>query len=226
MYCTHCGAALSENSRFCSGCGVQTTSVPDSHPYAGGGRIGFSSKIYDPSFAKYIKDTSRWSVIFSYVVAVAAVVIAFIYGEVGSEVENPEALLIGLGLGGMFLIIGLFTRMASRRSKTWDGVVVNKTSQVKEKYRSGGVQQEGVNYTEYVVHIQDGQGKIHRCAIADDAALYNYFQVGDHVRHHAGLDGFEKYDKSRDSIIFCTVCNKANDINTDNCYWCKLPLLN
>jgi len=33
-----------------------------------------------------------------------------------------------------------------------------------------------------------------RMALNDDT-LYKYFQIGDRVRHHGGLNSFEKYDK-------------------------------
>ena len=46
----------------------------------------------------------------------------------------------------------------------------------------------------------------------DDDTVFNYYQIGDKVRHHGGLNSIEKYDKSGDEIIFCNACTYLNDI--------------
>ena len=95
--------------------------------------VGFSSKINDPAFEKYIKNSNRWAAIFSVILAAAAIIGFFIYGETSSEMENPQALFIGLGIGSMFLIIALLQISSRKRTKTWDGTVANKT--IKNKQR-------------------------------------------------------------------------------------------
>lgn len=226
MYCKYCGAVLPDDARFCTGCGTQTGEATDSRPQAGGGRIGYSERIHDPAFARYLKNTNRWSAIFSLILAVAAVVGFFIYGEVSSEMGNPQALFIGLGIGGMFLLIALYTILSRKSSKTWDGVVADKTVKKKTRRRSIGNDDYEIDYyTEYAVIVRDDRGKTHRMTAEDDTTVSDYFQVGDHVRHHAGLNSYEKYDKSRDSIIFCSACGTLCDINDDVCFRCKCPLL-
>ncbi len=229
MYCNHCGTTLLDNTRFCTGCGAQTSSEPDSRPVAGGGRIGYSERIHDPAFAGYLKNTNRWSAIFSTVLAVAAVVGFTVAGELGVDnMENPQALYIGLGIGGMFLAIALYTIIARKRSKTWDGVVVDKTIKKKNRRQSTGSGDDDYyihHYTEYAVIVRDKRGKTHLLTAEDDDTRYNYFQVGDHVRHHAGLNSYEKYDKSKDSIVFCNACATLCDIKDDVCFRCKCPLL-
>lgn len=37
MYCKHCGTALPDDTRFCTGCGTQIGEATDSRPSAGGG---------------------------------------------------------------------------------------------------------------------------------------------------------------------------------------------
>lgn len=93
--------------------------------------MGYSSKINDPAFKKYLNNTRCWSFMFSIILAFIAVVGFYIYGEISDEMYNPEALYIGLGIGAMFLLIALFGIVGRKRTKTWDGVVVNKT--VKQK---------------------------------------------------------------------------------------------
>ncbi len=59
--------------------------------------MGYSTKISDPSFNKYLVNSNRWSAIFSCVLAVIAIAGFFIYGETSSEMDNPQALFIGHG---------------------------------------------------------------------------------------------------------------------------------
>lgn len=85
---------------------------------------GYSRKISDPAFARSLKNNNRWTAIFSLILAVFAVVGFYIAGELGAEgMENPQALFYGLGIGGMFLIIALFTIVGRKRSKTWDSII-------------------------------------------------------------------------------------------------------
>ncbi len=237
MFCKNCGASLPENARFCTSCGAEIPAAPAAAPEpaspilrgGAGGCIGYSSRIHDPGFAKYVKNTNRWSVIFAVILAVVAVVGFFIAGESGVDgMENPGALFIGLGVGGMFLLIALFTVLGRKRSRTWDGVVADKTVKEKSRQRNSGSDEDDSYveyYTEYAVIIRDERGKAHRIVHEDDATVYNYYQVGDQVRHHAGLNSYEKYDKSRDSIIFCNACGTLCDIHADVCPRCKCPLL-
>ena len=222
MYCSNCGSQLTENAKFCPGCGsaqaapVQTVLLNQ----------GFSPRINDPAFAKYLKNTNRWSAIFSFILAIAAVIGFFIYGENSSEMDNPEALFIGLGIGGMFILIALFQILGRKKSKTWDGVVVDKRIEKKQRKRySGDDDYYWVDYTVFNVFIREDSGKIHTIRVEDDDTVYNYYKVGDRVRHHAGLNSYEKYDKSTDTIIFCNACASLNDISSDICFRCKCPLL-
>ena len=184
---------------------------------------GFSKKINDPAFTRYIKDTNRWSAFFSLGLAVIAVAGFFIAGETSSDMENPESLYIGLVIGSMFLLIALYQISSRNRSTTWDGTVVEK--QVKKKRKHDKYQDCGKDYTEYKVCIRDDKGKMHYSIADDDDTKYNYFQKGDRVRHHKGLNSFEKQDKSGDTIIFCNACASLNDIREDHCFRCKCPLL-
>lgn len=228
MYCKHCGAALPDDTHFCTVCGAQMDSAQDSRPASGGGSIGYSERIHDPSFARYVENTNRWSAIFSIILAIAAIIGFYIYGETSREMENPQAMFIGLGIGGMFSLIALYSIITRKRCKTWDGVVVDKSVKQKNRRQSTG---SGDNdyyihyYTEYTVIVRDERGRTHRMTAEDDTTVFDYFQVGDRVRHHAGLNSYEKYDKSRDSIIFCNACGTLCDINDDVCPRCKCPLL-
>ncbi len=230
MFCSNCGAGLADGAAFCAACGKpQVQAQPPAlqqQRRTNCGRVGFSDSINDPAFAKYIKNTNRWAGIFAVIIAIAAIIGFYIAGENSSEMDNPESLYIGLGIGGMFLLIALFTVIGRKRSRTWDGSVIDKTVKKKSRRRSTGDDDSYVEYyTEYVVAIREDGGKVHRLVQEDDDTVFNYYHIGDRVRHHAGLKSYEKYDKSQDSIIFCNACGSLCDIKDDVCFRCKCPLL-
>jgi len=225
MYCANCGTQISESTSFCPACGGGINQASQSAPQPAALR-GFSPRISDPAFAKYVKNSNRWAAIFSIILAVAAVIGFYIYGDVGSEMDNPGSLYIGFGIGGMFLVIALFQILGRKRSKTWDGTVEDKKIKKKTKrhdYGDDNVQYE--DYLEYSVIIRSDQGKRQTIKAQDSDTLYNYYQIGDRVRHHAGLNSYEKYDKTGDKFIPCNACGTLCDISEDTCFRCKCPLL-
>lgn len=226
MYCQRCGAALSPNARFCRSCGSAQSQVPASAPPDEGlGPVGFSPRINDPAFARYIKQSNWWSAVFAAVLALAAIVGFTIAGERGVEgMSNPQSLYIGLGVGGMFIIIALFQIIGRARSKTWDGTVADKTITKKRRQVGDDDDSRWEDYLEYAVIVMADSGKTHRLTAENDDTTYNYYRVGDRVRHHAGLRSYEKYDKRGDTIIFCLACGSLNDIERDVCSRCKCPL--
>lgn len=192
--------------------------------------IGYSERISDPAFAEYLKQSKRWSLIFSLLLAVIAVAGFFIYGETSADMDNPEALYIGLGIGSMFVAIAIFQALSRKKSKTWDGTVVDKKIEKKrrKKYIAGSAVDKDYYWEDYVLYtvdIRSDSGKIHTISAENDDTQYNYYQIGDKVRRHAGLNSFEKYDKSEDTIIFCNACASLNDIEDDYCHRCQCPLL-
>lgn len=185
--------------------------------------VGFSHKINDPALTKYVRSSNRWAAYFSLGLAFFAVVGFYIYGETSSEMNNPEAFYIGLGIGGMFMLIALFQIVGRNKSTTWDGTVVDK--RIKKKRKHDKYEDNWRDYLEYKVLIKGDNGKKHDITVADDDTIYNYYKIGDRVRHHKGLNTYEKQDKNGDTIIFCNACASLNDIKEDYCFRCKCPLL-
>lgn len=66
--------------------------------------------------------------------------------------------------------------------------------------------------------IRSEAGELYSISAEDDITRYQYYQIGDKVRYHKGLNTFEKYDKSKDGIIFCNACASLNDIRNDYCF--------
>lgn len=229
MNCSACRATLSENDRFCPQCGAET--MPDSEYREAEkelGRIGYSEKINDPAFARYIKNSGRWSFLFAAILSAAVIIGFLIYGETGGEMETSQALRIAFVISGMFFAIALLQLLSRKRQRTWDGVVVGKTVQKKSRRVSNGQDKSDYYirlYTEYCVTIRDDKGKEHVLSAEDDDTVYHYYKIGDRVRHHAGLNSFEKYDKSRDSIVFCNACATLCSIEDEQCFRCGCPLL-
>lgn len=229
MYCNQCGAELPDNTNYCIVCGVRQNPAQTVRLPVNNSLKGFSDKINDPDFAKYLKNTNRWAAIFSVGLAIVAVSGFTIAGALGVDnMENPQAFFQGLGVGGMFLLIALFTIIGRKRSRTWDGTVVDKriTKKRKKRSRDGGSDDYYyADYLEYLVLIGADDGKTYRIVDEDCDTRYNYYRIGDRVRHHGGLNSYEKYDKSGDSIIFCNACATLCDISDDYCFRCKCPLL-
>lgn len=226
MLCPHCGADSPKNVRFCTECGSAMPEIAEKKESSGGNLIGFSSRINDPAFARYVKNKKRWALLFASILAVIVIVGFFIYGQTSSEMDNPQALFIGLGIGGMFITIALLACLSISRSTTWDGTVVDKKiEQKKRRHRTGDNDYYWEKYTLYTVVIKSDSGKIHNKTTEDNDTDFNYYQIGDKVRHHGGLDSFEKYDKSKDTIIFCNACGTLHDIQDDTCVRCNCPLL-
>ncbi|MEA4924450.1 MAG: hypothetical protein VB084_03980 [Syntrophomonadaceae bacterium] len=219
MLCPNCGSDSEKNIKFCTECGSVLMQEVEKAEAEVKSRVGYSALINDPAFARYMRNAKIWSFTFALIIAVAAIIGFFIYGETSSEMDNPEALYIGMGIGGMFLLIAVFQTIGRSRSKNWDGVVIDKKFEKKRRKRESGT------YKLYTVVFQTDSGKVLERSVEDDDTLYNYYQIGDKVRHHKGLNSIEKYDKSGDSIIFCSACSSLNDINDDKCFRCSCPLL-
>ena len=187
---------------------------------------GYSDRINDPAFDKYVADTARYAKIFSFIIAIAAIVGFFLYGQLSNDMDNPEALYIGLGIGGMFIVIALITNRSRKGAVTWDGTVVDKKVEKKTRRRNAtDMDYHAREYLLYTVIIESERGKRHEITSENDDTLYNYYQAGERVRYHGKLRTFEKYDKSKDNIIFCNACASLNEITDERCFRCNCPLL-
>lgn len=220
MYCTNCRTQISENARFCPVCGKEILQTPHNvvSPF---NMRGFSPRINDPAFAKYIKRNNRYSIIISIILAVVAIIGFYIAGEMGSEgMSNPASLFIGFGIGGMFLFIALFQISRRKFSSTWDGIVENKKIKKKTHHDQDSVEK----YLEYSIIVRSDLGKKYVIKTRS-SDIYNYYNIGNRVRHHAGLNSLEKYDNTGDMYIPCNACGTLCNIRDDVCYNCKCPLL-
>lgn len=172
----------------------------------------YSPKISDPAFDHYLRNKRKWRLQFSLILAAVAIIGFYLYGEFSDEMDNPEALRIGMVISSMFLVIGLLSAISKKRA-SWDGVVFDKKIRKTEKYLV------------YSVYIKSQNDKVHERRFENDATVFNYFKIGDMVRFHGKMNTYEKYDKSGDDIIFCNACSFMHEIEEDVCRNCGCPLL-
>ncbi|WP_346862515.1 hypothetical protein [uncultured Draconibacterium sp.] len=185
--------------------------------------MSYSNKIHDQAFDKYLKNTRNWKFQFSLIIAVIAIGGFFLYGALSNEMDNPEALQIGLGVGLMFIVIGFFSGRSNVNNRSWDGVVIDKKI-TKTRKDIGSGRRDAERYI-FTVFIKSQNGKVYEIRDEDDETVYNYYKVGDKLRHHGSLNSYEKFDKSGDTIVFCNACAFLHDIEEDVCRNCGCPLL-
>lgn len=225
MYCSSCGSQLIEGGRYCTVCGaeVKGKNVSSTIETEKSKLIGYSPKINDPAFYRYIKNSKRWSFVFAVILALIAVIAFPLYGEKSGELEWPLSLFYGIGIGGMFIFIAAVQTVLKASDSTWDGVVIDKKIYNRRKWDKDNDMY--IDYTVYEYFVRRDNGKIYSHRTEDDMTVYNYYNIGDKVRHHKGLGLYEKYDKSKDEFLFCTACSSINEINEEYCFRCKCPLL-
>src|SRR6056297_1497620 len=126
-------------------------------------KTGYSDKISDLAFKRYQKNANQYALIFAFVLCAICMTGFFFYGETSGEMENPQALFIGIVIGSLFVLIALIQVIQRAKSKTWDGVVTDK--KVEDKYRKKYIKDVKLfkrkyyeEYTLYTVHIKGENG--------------------------------------------------------------------
>lgn len=231
--CTSCGAKLPESAAFCISCGAAVdagkaelpqapASAPPRQDAVSSSLIGFSDRCNDPEILAAAK-SNRKSSIGCMLILVLVPLIGFpIAGLLMEDFPLWEAVVIGVGIALVMLIVNLFG-LRSAKKPVWEGVVVNKYSKERRKYRrTSDGSDPYTNYMEYttVVHTDRGNKKqiVERDSERD---MFDYLSVGDRVRYHPTFGTYEKYDKSKDRIIYCNICRMMNPIKNDRCKRCN-----
>jgi hypothetical protein len=71
------------------------------------------------------------------------------------------------------------------------------------------------------VVIKGVDGKKKYSVERDLNPMYGYLSIGDRVRFHPMFDSYEKFDKSKDKIIYCNICHMMNPIANERCERCS-----
>ena len=223
-FCSNCGKQIADGAAFCGGCGTSTAPQRAQPTQPSGGKsslIGFSPKINDKAFASHKKKSAITMFAFAGIVTVVAFIAIPIYADSTGKMTLPNSFLTALLMSGLFWGISLIITLKKSLDKTWDGVVESKNTGV-ERTRNAGYKTYERGYV-MRVRKNSGGSKTHRWKTFP--GLYNYYNIGDKVRHHKGFSYYEKYDKSGDTHIMCAACMKFNDIKLEKCARCKCPLL-
>lgn len=229
--CATCGAKLPEGAEFCIGCEKavnSATSEPiEPHhvatpapPQSGAGLVGFSDRYNCPEILAAAQKNKKFSIGCMWILVFVPLIGFPVAGLLMDDFPFGESLVIGVGIALVMLIINL---LALRRTKQpmWEGVVVNKYSKEKSEHR-GGEDDNYRTYTEYTTIIITDAGKKKTIVEKDSGRhMYDYLSVGDRVRFHPRFGTYEKYDKSKDRIIYCNVCSMMNPIQNDRCKRCN-----
>ena len=233
--CTACGATLPEGAEFCISCGKAVNlrtpepmevsqAASSAPPQDGAGLVGFSDKCNSPEILAAAQKNKKSSIGCMWILVFVPLIGFPVAGLLMDDFPFGESLVIGVGIALVMLVVNL---LALRKTKQpmWEGVVVNKYSKEKSEHR-GGEDDNWRTYTEYNTIINTDAGKKKTIVEKDSGRhMYDYLSVGDRVRFHPRFGTYEKYDKSKDRIIYCNVCSMMNPIQNDRCKRCNNLLL-
>ncbi|MEO1814466.1 MAG: zinc ribbon domain-containing protein [Acetobacterium sp.] len=229
--CAACGAKLPEGAEFCIGCGAAVSpavpqpmepsrSAAPARSQGGTGLFGFSDRYNCPEILAAAQKNKKFSIGCMWILVFVPLIGFPVAGLLMDDFPFGESLVIGVGIAAVMLVINL---LALRKTKQpmLEGVVVNKYSKEKSEHR-GGEDDNWRTYTEYTTIINTDTGK--KKTIVEKGSgrhMYDYLSVGDRVRFHPRFGTYEKYDKSKDRIIYCNVCSMMNPIQNDRCKRCN-----
>ena len=216
MFCENCGTRLDKGTAFCHNCGHKQEDASFEHDKSNS-LIGFSNRYNDPSIILAAKKNRKTSIGCMWILVIVPLVGFLLAGLFIDEFPMNDALIIGGGISFIMLLVNLIG-IAGSKKPMWEGQVVDKTVKEKSKHSNSD---DSETYTEYTTVIKTLAGKSKRITERDSQRdMYDYLKVGDRVRYYPVFGTYEKYDKSRDRIIYCNVCKMMNPIKNDRCKRC------
>lgn len=234
--CAACGAVVPDGAEFCVICGTAvnataldpvTPSQADAFDPAQGstvnntGLVGFSERYNSPEILAAADKNRRSATAFMWILVFVPLIGLPVAGFLMDDFPFEEAFVIGVGIALVMLVVNLLA-LRKTRQPMWEGVVVNKYSKEKIDRRGNEEDNNYRTYTEYTIVITTDSGK--KKTIVENESrrhMYDYLSVGDRVRFHPKFGTYEKYDKSKDRIIYCNVCSTMNPIENDRCKRCN-----
>ena len=232
--CRSCGAKIAENAAFCTNCGasvqkvagevtnssLQAAAQPQNNmpPQNQASLVGWSPKSNDPEILEAARKNKKSAMGCAWIFMLLFPIGFLLAGLFIDEMPLNEAIIIGVGLGVIMLIINL-VRIKDMKHPVWEGVVTQRFHKERRHNKNDDTMS---TYTEYTTVIRTDAGKKKRIIERDSQRhMYDYLAVGDRVRYHSAFSSYEKYDKSKDKIIYCNVCYTMNPISNDRCKRCN-----
>jgi hypothetical protein len=186
--------------------------------------VGWSERWADPEIQAAAKTKNLLWVGLGWAIALILPIGFFVAARFMGELKLVDALLIGLSLAVVLLAINLIY-IKTGKNRTWEGVITDKFTRQRKADNAVDEAEREAPEMEFVLMVKKTNGKIKPLIYLNRREMYDYFAIGDRIRCHCALSTYEKYDKSRDSIIYCNVCAAPNPITNDRCVRCHKPLL-
>ena len=216
MICKKCGAQTLENAEFCRKCAAAMKNQGISSSSQGTtGLVGWSNCYQNPEIIAVVKKKNKSIIGYAWALVLVFPIGFLIAGLFFKTMSLVGGLVIGLVLGLLMVVINLVF-IKNRRNQIWEGVIT-------EKYQKEIIEEDDSDDIDidYVIMVEKTDGQKHPMIYRNRREMYDYFQIGDHVRYYVGLGTYEKYDKSKDSIIYCNVCLTENPISNVRCEKCN-----
>lgn len=216
MNCKKCGAQIPENTELCGNCAATMENEAISSSSQGKtGLIGWSNCYQNPEIIAVVKKKNKSIIGYAWALVLVFPIGFLIAGLFFKTMSLAGGLMIGLVLGLLMVVINMIF-IKNRRNQIWDGVIT-------EKYQKESDKEDDSDHIDidYVIMVEKTDGQKHPMIYQNHREIYDYFQIGDRVRYYVGLATYEKYDKSKDAIIYCNVCLAENPIANDRCEKCN-----
>lgn len=195
-------------------------------------KIGFSKVVYEPRFKNFYEKDIRKKIILNFLIVLMPFFILVSASLLANVIPLGYALKVSLVISSIILILSLFIWFISSKAKSWDGEVISKHEEEREKtVRHGSgkhARYERVSYTVYVIQVlldsEDSYNIVYETDTVEGKYYYENFNEGDRIRYHGKLHYYEKYDKSKDTFVLCPFCKTVNYIKSSKCE-CGAPLI-
>ena len=227
LFCVICGEAALKDESVCPGCGSPYEGEArfcGQNPYGAGG-IGYSDRAKDKTFRRNNRKTLVGTLIAMLVISALIAGFLLLSGQLTADADGLKI------LGGIMAILWAFWIIwivaQNLPHKGWEGVVERKYQQLQERRRSSDTRGHYIERRmEYAVVFRLNGKKTKKCSEYDKTLWYDYLKEGDRVLYHGkGMNYYEKYDKSRDTVIPCSSCSSLRDARENYCERCGAVIL-
>lgn len=191
-------------------------------------RKGFADLLQYPELTQFLKKSRKIGKFAVLIMSVAPLTGFLLYASITGNMDINEAIMVGTIVSTIFMFFSIsFAIKEKSRQGTWTGSIIDlKREKIYEKVKQyNEVRNVRVEHNIMTIRREDrSKTVVHDFGGSED--IFNYYKVGDRVRHIDGAFHLEKYDKTGDEEVICVMCGGLYDIDHDaKCSFCKLPLL-